>query len=235
MPDKTLPSDYDDSSLPGRAEESSPAPVPAPDEPPKSRSLAIAIIAFVVVGSGFFGYYFVNQAEIDSQISDNTSLLSPEQRMAIRYGVGEYGSDHAHAALAVFVDNRQINFGLNQFQLQSRYIHFENHNPYLVHKHATGVPLEMLFASLGLEITGECIGSGAGETLCADSENSVTFVINGRYFEEIGSYEIRHNDRILVSYGDPDDVEGQLEYLDSLEIHDIPRRDRITPDRNISV
>jgi len=44
-------------------------------------------------------------------------------------GVGEYGSDHTHATIAVFVDSEQINFGLLQFQISSKYIHFEAHNP----------------------------------------------------------------------------------------------------------
>ena len=40
---------------------------------------------------------------------------------------------------------------------KSKHIHFENNNSYLIHRHTTGVPLEVLFDSIGMEITKECI------------------------------------------------------------------------------
>ena len=158
--DKTLPKDFDsDYSLPGRLEESNSEYFDT--EPVKSKSknnkIMIIVIASIIVSSGFFSYYFMNQNEIDSKIIQNTIRLDPERSLIKQYGVGEYGSDHAHAAIAVFIDGEQLNFDLQQFQLSSRFIHFENHNPYLIHKHATGVPLEMLFISLGMKITSDCI------------------------------------------------------------------------------
>lgn len=236
MSDKTLPSDNTDSNLPGRVEESNFGYYDVPVKP-KSRTLGIAAIAFVLVSAGFFSYYFMNQSQIDSEILDSTLPLTAEQKMVSQYGVGEFGSDHAHAAIAVLVDGVQLNFGLPDFQLQSKYIHFENNNPYLIHKHATGVPLDMLFSSIGLEITPECIGSRylASELLCADSEKSISFLINGKYYSEISSYEIRHNDRILISFGDSEDISEQLKYLESLEIHDIPNQYKLVPGKDIFV
>ena len=98
----------------------------------------------------------MNQNEIDSQIVQNTLNISPEQILANQYNVGKYGSDHAHAAILVVLDGEQLNFGLPQFQLSSKYIHFEDHNPYLIHKHATGT-IRNAFVSIGLEITQDCI------------------------------------------------------------------------------
>ena len=141
MSDKTLPSENSDSNLPGRIEESNFGYYDVPVKP-KSRALVIAAIAFVLVSAGFFSYYFINQTQIDSEILDNTLPLTAEQKMVSQYGVGEFGSDHTHAAIAVFVDGVQLNFGLPDFQIQSKYIHFENNNPYLIHKHATGAPLD---------------------------------------------------------------------------------------------
>ena len=133
MDDKALPSENSDYSLPGRIEDSNfenEIPVQAK---PKNRSLTIAGIAFLLVSAGFISYYFINQNEIDSQIMDNTELKSIEEKMVIHYGVGEFGSDHTHAAIAVFVDDVHLNFVLPDFQLQSKYIHFENNNPYQIH------------------------------------------------------------------------------------------------------
>ena len=233
MSEKTLPSDDSDYSLPGRLEESSP-PAPPVEPRPKSRGLVIGGIIFVVVAAGFFSYYFVNQDSIDSEIMGNT-VQSAEQRLISQYNVGEIGSDHAHAAIALFIDDDVVDFGAQKFQLKSRYIHFENHNPYMVHKHATNAPLEILFASIGLNITPECIRTNAGQEFCADSENTLTFMVNGMYHSDIAGHEIKHGDRILISYGSQDDVAEQAMYLESFEIYDVPEQNVLVPGRDFSV
>ena len=232
LEDKTLPSENSDYSLPGRIEDSNfENEIPAK---PKNRSLVIAGIAFLLVSAGFFSYYFINQDMIDSQIMDNTELKSIEQKMVIHYGVGEFGSDHTHAAIAVFIDDVQLNFGLPVFQLQSKYIHFEDRNPYLIHKHATGVPLDMLFSSFGFNVSSECIRTHSTEH-CINSENSLVFMVNEKIYSDITTYKIKHNDRILISFGDPEDITMQLRYLDSLDIHDLPKQNYLTPGKNFSV
>ena len=233
--DKTLPKDFDsDYSLPGRLEESNSEYFDIESVKPKSKSRTIVTIAiaFVIVSSGFFSYYFMNQNEIDSKIIQNTVRLDPERSLIKQYGIGEYGSDHAHAAIAVFVDGEQLNFGLQQFQLSSRYIHFENHNPYLVHKHATGVPLEMLFTSLGMKITPECIMLNYGvlsdnknNSFCAGENQSLVFYVNGEKYEsDIFQYVLEHNDRIMISFGNTESISNQLAYLESLDIFDVPKK-----------
>ena len=162
----------------------------------------------------------------------NAINVDPEKKLVIRYGVGEYGSDHAHAAIAVFVDGEQLNFGMPQFQLSSRYIHLEDHNPYLIHKHATGVPLEMLFASFGMKITSDCIILSYDEStdiktgrFCTGQDQSLVFYVNGEeYYSDISQYILEHNDRILVSFGDGESISEHLTYLESLRILDIPKK-----------
>ena len=233
--EKALPEDSDsDHSLPGRLEESNSEYFEIQPEESKSKNRTIMILAavFIIVSSGFFSYYFINQDDIDSKIIQNMNSVDPERSLANQYGVGEYGSDHAHAAIAVFVDGEQINFGLSQFQLSSKYIHFENHNPYIIHKHATGVPLDMLFTSLGLKITNECImmnyeGSSKPKinSFCADKDNPLIFYLNGEeYRADISRYVIEHGDRILISYGDTKSIPKYLSYLESLEIFDVPKK-----------
>jgi hypothetical protein len=233
--EKTLPKDLDsDYSLPGRYEESYLENFDVePIKPkPKNRAILVIAVAFVIVSSGFFSYYFMNQNEIDSQIIKNTINVDPEKKLLSQYGVGEFGSDHAHAAIVVFVDGEQLNFGLQQFQLSSRYIHFENHNPYIIHKHATSVPLEMLFASFGMKVTPDCIILNFNEfddiktgRFCAWQDQSLVFYVNGKeYFSDISQYVIEDNDRILISFGDAESISKHLTYLKSLEIFDIPKK-----------
>lgn len=231
--DKTLPKDIkSDYSLPGRYEESNFAyqqPILPQETTSKSKSLAIGVISFAIVSAGFFSYYFMNQNEIDSQIVQNTLNMSPEQILADQYDVGEYGSDHAHAAMLVVVNGEQLNFGLPQFQLSSKYIHFEEHNPYMIHKHATGVPLEMLFVSTGLKVTQNCIfveydfSKNANE-FCAEGKKTVQVYVNGeKFLSDISQYEIQHNDRILITL-DEKSISKHLKYLDSFEIFDVPKK-----------
>ena len=241
MSDKVLPDENSDYSMPGRSDESNFTYLDNPTPKPKSRALLIAVISFTIVSAGFFSFYFMNQNEIDSQIMDNTSLMTAEEKMVKQYGIGEFGSSHAHAALTVFVKGDQLNFGLPQFQLQSKYVHFEDHNSYLIHRHATNVPLVMLFASFGLKVTSECMelnnesGGINYEKYCTDSENSMSFFVNGNQVSNITEYEVKHNDRILISFGDSESIEKELEYLNSLQIHDIPKKSKLTPSKDISV
>ncbi len=233
--DKTLPKDFDtDYSMPGRFEESNSEyfDVESVKSKPPNRTILVIAISFVIVSSGFYSYYFINQNEIDSQIIQNTLNVDPEKKLVNQYSVGEYGSDHAHAAIAVFVDGEQLNFGMPQFQLSSKYIHFENHNPYLIHKHATGVPLEMLFASFGMKVTPDCIILNYDESVgiktgrfCTGQEQSLVFYVNGKeYYSDISQYVLEHNDRILVSFGDAESISKHLSYLESLKIFDIPKK-----------
>jgi len=230
--DKTLPKDSDsDYSLPGRFEESnSDFDIVPVESKPRNRTFLAIVVVFVVFSAGVFLYYFANQDEIDSRILQG-AFTDPEQNLVNQYGVGEYGSDHAHAAITVFVDGEQLNFGLPQFQLSSRYIHLEGHNPYVIHKHATGVPLDMLFASFGMKITTECImlnyESADIKTgkFCSGQDQSLAFFVNGEeYYSDISQYEIEHYDRILVSFGDTESISGNLAYLESLRIPDIPKK-----------
>ena len=244
--DKTLPKDFDlDYSLPGRFEESNSEFFDAEQVSSKSKSRTIMIIAIasVIVSSGFFSYYFMNQNEIDSKIIQNTIHVDPEKSLIKKYGVGEYGSDHAHAAIAVFLDGEQVNFGLQQFQISSRFIHFENHNPYLIHKHATGVPLEMLFASLGMKITSDCIilnydksDANKNSRFCNEENQFLVFYVNGeKYNSDISQYVFEHNDRIMISFGDNKSISRHLEYLESLDIFDVPKKTPLYSENEIFV
>lgn len=227
---KELGSDY---SLPGRLEESNLAYFEVNTSKPKPKNRAILLFAFVfgIVAIGFFSYYFINQSEIDSRIIQNRINVDPERKLATQYGVGQYGSDHAHAAIAIFVDGEQLNFGLSQFQVTSRYIHFENHNPYQIHMHATNVPLDMLFASVGMKVTPDCLILNYEKStdiptgsFCVGQGKSLVFYVNGeRYYSDISKYVIKHKDRILISLGESESISIQLAYLESLRIFEVPK------------
>ena len=228
--DKVLPKDIDsDYSLPGRFEESNTEYFESEGETPKPQNkvIIIAVLSFLLVAGGSFTFYFTNQQEIDSQLIENTLGFSPEEQMVRQFNIGEYGSDHAHAAILVTIDGEQLNFGLEQFQLSSKYIHFENHNPYLIHKHAVGVPLKMLFSSFNLEITQDCIvlNYEKSREFCSKDNKQLLFFLNGeKFYSDISQYEIKHNDRIMISFGGEKSISKNLAYLESLEISEVPKK-----------
>ena len=231
---KTLPKDFSDHGLPGRFQESNSEFFEIKSVQPKSTNkiFAVMAISFVIVASTFFSYYLINQNEIDSKIIQNALQTDPERNLKNQYSIGEYGSDHAHAAIAIFIDDVQLNFGLKQFQMSSKYIHFENHNPYLIHRHATEVPLEMLFTSMGMTLTQECIilnnydsSVNNNEKFCTGENNFLVFYVNGeQYRSDISKYIPEHNDRIMISLGDFKSISKHLKYLESLEIPEIPKK-----------
>ena len=215
--EKTLPKDSNsDYSMPGRFEESN-SELPSesilksiPES--KNRGLTIAIVLFAVFSVGIFSYYFINQSDIDEQIIQN---MDPQEILANQYNIGKFGSDHAHAAIVVIIDEKQVNFAQSQFQVSNKYIHFENNNPYQIHKHATGVPLEMLFVSFGMKDN------------CISNEPCIVYLNGERYYFDILQYEIKHDDRILISVGEIENSK-YLKYLESLKIFDVPKKSSVS-------
>lgn len=205
---------------------------PLPSKQKQTRTILIIAIS-VILAAGLVFAYFIFESDFNQETTqtdfDEIKSLE-EQNLASQYGVGELGSDHAHAAVVVFVDGEQIDFGLSQFQLKSSYVHFENHNSYQVHRHATNVPLEMLFNSIVMKITANCIilnnysKDYSEHGFCTDDKNSLKFYINGEQtYSDISQYVFEHNDRILLSFGESENPFEQLEYVKSLKIYDIPK------------
>jgi hypothetical protein len=230
---KTLPIDSDsDYSLPGRYEESNDGYFDEiSSSKQKTSGIWILIMGLVIVSSLFFSYYYLNQNEIDSKIIQNAIITDPEEKLIVKYSVGKYGSDHAHAAILLVVDGEQLNFGLPQFQLASKYIHFEDNNPVIIHRHATNVPLEMLFASFGMKINKNCITienygvkDSTREICTRQGEELITFLNGQRYNSNISEYEIKHNDRILIVIGHDESIPKYMAYLESFKIPDVPKR-----------
>ncbi len=233
--EKTLPKDLDsDHSLPGRFEESNLENfgIEYVKPKPKNRRILLIVISFLVLSSGFFTYSVMKQNDIDSTVIQNTLMPNLEQKLVTQHGVGKYGSEHSHAAILIFVNGEKINFALSQFQMSSKYIHFENHNPYLIHKHATRVPLEMLFSSMGIKITQDCMllnyyasSENKNNRFCSEQGQLLSFYVNGaKYNSDASQYVFEHNDRILISFGDAELILEQLAYLDSLKIFDVPKK-----------
>lgn len=124
-----------------------------------------------------------------------------------RPAVGGLGSEHSHMSMLVFIDDVGIDFSVPEFQLKDDRIHFEDADGITVHKHAKGATLAMLFESLGMRISPDCIWSAKGIEYCSGPVKKLRSYLNRSHFVDWDTYELRANDKILIDYGSGTDVD----------------------------
>ncbi len=147
------------------------------------------ILAVLFAGAAFYYKFYIQEVPVAPR-----SL--PE--------VGKAGSDHAHASLLIIVNGRIISFCSPEFMLKSQYVHFEDDNCTVVHRHAKGVTLPTFLKTIGVTLTPACITLPSGERNCNSGSNVLRAVINGDEvpITELPYYVFRNNDHILINYGD---------------------------------
>jgi len=169
----------------------------------KGQLIAIGIVAAVAVGIGFGVYNY---------------MQNPPRST----GFGALGSAHEHAAFKLFINNEEpVNFGLAQYQVKSRFIHFEDSNAVLIHRHATGVDLGFLFESFGMKFNDQCFTLVNGTSYCNEGDKTLKFFVNGVSNNTYDRYVLRDGDRILLSYGSETEEQIQQQ-LNTLIIITIP-------------
>ena len=133
---------------------------------------------------------------------------------------GPVGSAHEHAAFAIKVNGKQIDFSQPKYQVQSPLIHVEGGDGTTLHRHATGVPFGEFLKSVNMNIENGCFISDDGKRYCNNEENKLRFFINGNQTESVNNYVINPNDRILVIYGNEntDEINQELDALRQAKI-----------------
>ncbi|HEX2306065.1 MAG TPA: hypothetical protein VHH33_07225 [Nitrososphaeraceae archaeon] len=144
------------------------------------------------------------------------NLESPSQNF------GALGSDHVHAAFAVKLDGVKLNFSEPKYQVQSKYIHVENNDGNTLHRHATGVPVGEFFNSLVMNVTDRCFTLENKTSYCSDGNSNLEFYINGNKTDSIANYVINDDDRILIVYGNKNEMETEQD-LDALRLTEIKK------------
>ena len=123
-----------------------------------------------------------------------------------------FGSAHEHASISVRNFGSEFDFTKPEFQLQSDFIHLENSNGHVIHRHSKGVTLGYLFETLNIGLLSDCIVFHDGTKFCSNEEYTLKFYINGKKVEELRDYIIFNGDLILISYGS----ENQKEIAEQL-------------------
>ena len=136
-------------------------------------------------------------------------------------GAGNLGDEHEHASMMVLIFGDTFDFSTPAYQVKNRYIHFENHDGFTVHRHASGVPLGFLFETLKIKLTDDCYVFPDKREFCANSDYSLKFFINHKPVPSILDYVLQDDDRILISYGNENStqIDEQLAKLDSIPLN----------------
>jgi dipeptidyl aminopeptidase/acylaminoacyl peptidase len=147
-------------------------------------------------------------------------MYSTQQSGNNNNNYGPVGSAHEHAAFAIKINGKQIDFSQPKYQLQSRLIHVEGGDGTTLHRHATGVPFAEFIKSVNMNIENGCFTLDDGKQYCNNDINKLRFFINGNETESINNYVINPNDRILVIYGNEnaDQINQELAALREAEI-----------------
>ena len=147
-------------------------------------------------------------------------MYSTQQHSGNNSNYGAVGSAHEHAAFAIKINGKQIDFSQPKYQLQSRLIHVEGGDGTTLHRHATGVPFQEFLKSVNMNIMNGCFASDDGKQYCNNAENKLRFFINGNETDSVNNYVINPNDRILVIYGNEnaDQINQELAALREAKI-----------------
>ena len=134
---------------------------------------------------------------------------------------GKLGDEHIHASLLVSIFGDKFDFSTPNYQVKTPWIHFENQDGDTIHRHSTGVELEFLFNSMSIGLDENCFVFPDGRQFCTNEDYSLKFYINQQLVEDIRKYVIQEDDRILITYGNEDQlaIDKQLAELNAQAIN----------------
>ena len=167
---------------------------------------ALGILSMIGVIVAFACYEFVT--------STNNVPGAPEN-------AGKLGAEHIHASMLVKIFGDKFDFSTPNYQVKTPWIHFENQDGDTIHRHSTGVELEFLFNSMNIATDENCFVFPDGRQFCTNEDYSLKFYINQQLVEDIRKYIIQEDDRILITYGNEDQlaIDKQLAELNAQAIN----------------
>jgi len=173
----------------------------------KNTLLAVGILGLIGLIVGYASFTFVT-------MGTDTAGAPP--------GAGKLGDEHEHASMLVRIFGDKFDFSATTYQIKSSWIHFEESDGNTIHRHSSGVTLDYLFGTLGLDIDEDCYIFGDGRQFCTNEDYSLKYFINGDSVNDINDYVIQDDDRILISYGSEteDQIADQMNELYSQIISD---------------
>ena len=169
----------------------------------------------VVVAVGWTSLALVTTFLIWPYISDIEKEGKPNHVFVNNSSVLDRNT-HAHATLAVFVNGKVLNFSSSKYQNRDMLMHFEGGDGFTLHKHSRSAWLGPFFESINMSLGKNCLVINNGSSYCSNMESQVTFFVNDTQSNQFEHYVPGNGDRILVSYGTPDEIKMEQNVLDSM-------------------
>ncbi len=130
------------------------------------------------------------------------------------YSTFAVGSAHEHASLFVKIHDDPFDLSKERFQLRNAFVHLENNNGIVIHRHSQGITMEYFFETLNLGLTQNCFTFDDGRKFCTNDDYSLKFYINERQVDDLRDYIIFEGDYILISYGDETQEEIEQQFVE---------------------
>lgn len=175
----------------------------------KKKDLALYIIILIL-----FILFLWQWISKGSLISQQSEMQKDSIDLHLLSGIGALRSTHLHADIKVYIEGKAIDFSQRKYQLQNRFVHFEDGIGDIVHIHTTGLTIGHLFKSLGMDFNNNCIVFER-QSYCDDGNKKLKFYVNRQLSHEFNNKVVQDLDKYLVSYGSEDEVEIQKQ-LDSI-------------------
>ncbi len=114
---------------------------------------------------------------------------------------------HVHADFSLYLGDERVRFTDAKYQSDTQHIHhpslhFHDGNDEVIHRHADNVTLSDFFASIGMELTNDCLTMDTGIEHCTSDVGTLLLMVNGERIMDITKYITEEEDRILLYYGD---------------------------------
>lgn len=168
-----------------------------------NNNIIFAVVAVVIVAGGGFGaYWYVTHSQSNSP--DQLSILSSP--------IGALGSTNIQADFAVYLDSQNITPLDQKYFARNKFVNLENGTGegYVIHMHATNVPLGFFFRSLGMSYDNNCFNLDNGKEFCNAGDKSLRMFVKhagGDWAQnkQYHTYVFQNLDKILITYGNDTD------------------------------
>lgn len=128
--------------------------------------------------------------------------------------------NHTHADFAMYVHGEKIDFSDNAYmsglstddnthdeehEYHHEHLHLHDGVGHVIHRHKPGLSLSEFFASIGFELTYDCVVMAENGLVCNDEGIEWKMVMNGEPTAWSPDYVFEDLDQILMSYGATDE------------------------------
>ena len=123
--------------------------------------------------------------------------------------LGPLNGVHEHVDFKVYLKGQAYNLSQQKYMSTadsklSPFIHLHDSDGNIIHLHASGITLGMLFQSLGMNLTSTCFTLDNGTSYCTNQDYTLSMYVNGKKNNNYEKYGIKDLDRILLTYRNED-------------------------------